>query len=135
MSESIKSEADLYAPILTEWSVGTTRLLRVNAGQAWQGEIVERSAQRLVLLNPYPIRLATPGVSDLIGFTSINVASLYHSNIERVAIFCAIELKSERGRVNPEQRAFIEVVNRAGGRAGVARSVEDAGRIIAGDKI
>lgn len=40
--------------------------------------------------------------------------------------FLAVEVKTETGRVSPEQVAFLDAVRRAGGRAGVARSVADA---------
>lgn len=41
-------------------------------------------------------------------------------------VFLAVEVKTATGRVRPEQETFIAAVRRAGGRAGVARSVEDA---------
>lgn len=53
------------------------------------------------------------GGSDLIGWT-------------RHGVFAAIEVKTPTGRVRPEQVAFVNAVNRAGGKAGIARSVEDA---------
>lgn len=40
--------------------------------------------------------------------------------------FLGIEVKTPVGRVSPAQTAFIAAVRRHGGRAGVARSVEDA---------
>lgn len=44
--------------------------------------------------------------------------------------FVAIEVKSERGRVSPLQAAQIRAIREAGGIAGVARSVEDAEKIL-----
>lgn len=43
--------------------------------------------------------------------------------------FLAIETKTKTGRVRPEQLTFIAAVQKAGGRAGVARSVADALKI------
>jgi len=43
--------------------------------------------------------------------------------------FLACEVKTKTGRVSPAQEAFIEAVRRRGGRAGVARSPEEAVRI------
>jgi penicillin-binding protein-related factor A (putative recombinase) len=51
------------------------------------------------------------GVSDILG--------IYREK------FLAIEVKSEKGRLLPEQREFIDEVNENGGIAFVARSVED----------
>lgn len=43
--------------------------------------------------------------------------------------FLAVEVKTAVGRVRPEQELFIASVKRAGGRAGVARCVDDAMKI------
>ena len=53
------------------------------------------------------------GSADLIG-------------ISHDGVFLAVEVKTPTGRVSPAQTAFIAAVRRHGGRAGVARSVEDA---------
>ena len=112
-------ERDIQSAILLALSHGPTRLLRINAGVAWQGTVIERTPQRLVLARPYAIKLAAPGVSDLIGWTE-------------GGRFVAIEVKAPRGRVTDEQAAFIELVRRSGGLAGVARSVEEARAILDG---
>lgn len=44
--------------------------------------------------------------------------------------FMAIEVKTETGRIRPEQITFIDAVNKRGGIAGVCRSVEDAIKLI-----
>lgn len=44
----------------------------------------------------------------------------------------AIEVKTATGRVSQDQQRFIDMVRSKGGRAGVARSVEDALRIANG---
>lgn len=117
------SESELYGPILMEHSRGPTRLLRINAGMAYQGRVIARTPGRLVLAPWYPIRLAVEGVSDLLGWTTEDAR----------AIFTAIEVKGARTRTTQEQLAFIDLVRRAGGRAGIARSVDDAGAIIRGE--
>lgn len=58
--------------------------------------------------NPYKIR----GVSDILG-------------VLRGGRILAIEVKAEKGRVSPEQKRFIDMINAAGGKAFVARSIED----------
>ena len=113
------SERDTQAAILLALSHGPTRLLRINAGVAWQGTVIERTQHRLVLARPYAIRLAAPGVSDLLGWTE-------HGR------FVAIEVKAGRRQPTDEQAAFIELVRRSGGLAGVARSVEEARAILDG---
>lgn len=56
------------------------------------------------------------GSSDVIGLTPSGQ-------------FLAVEVKTATGRVRPEQELFIAAVKRAGGRAGVARSVSEALKI------
>lgn len=113
------SERDIQAQILLALSHGPTRLLRVNAGVAWQGHVLQHNRDLLVLENPRALRLAAPGVSDLIGWTE-------------GGRFVAVEVKGPRGRVTDEQAAFIDLVRRSGGLAGVARSVADARAVLEG---
>jgi hypothetical protein len=47
-----------------------------------------------------------------------------------VAVFIAIEVKAAGGRSSPEQHAFIQVVQQAGGLAAIARSVDEAEAIL-----
>jgi hypothetical protein len=90
----------------------------MNTGLSWQGTVLERTPQKLVLAYPRAIHMGVPGMSDIIGFPG--------------PTFVAIEAKSARGRVTPGQQAFIDMVLRCGGRAGVARSVDEAGVIVHG---
>jgi VRR-NUC domain len=124
------SERDIQNEIQKQLSRNETRLFRFNAGAAYQGRIVEQTPDRLILSPWYPIKLGATGISDLIGWTSISGA--IGSYACDVAVFTAIEVKGPRGRPTPEQLAFIDTVQRAGGRAGVARSVEEARIIISG---
>ena len=132
------SERDIQNDIQRELSRGPTRLLRINAGQAWQGRIIEQTPDRLILSPWYPIKLGATGISDLIGWTSITMGfrELVTGAVEPInaAIFVACEVKGPRTPTTPEQLAFIDTVRRAGGRAGVARSVEEAKNIIEGTR-
>lgn len=77
-------------------------------------------------LQGQPIRagLQPNGASDIIGWYSITVTPDMVGC--KVAVFTAIEVKTQRGRVRPEQQNYIDAVRCAGGIAGVARSAEDA---------
>jgi penicillin-binding protein-related factor A (putative recombinase) len=55
--------------------------------------------------------MSTPGVPDIIGCFKGRLIG--------------IEIKSEKGVVSESQKEFIENINRAGGLAFVARSLED----------
>jgi hypothetical protein len=64
------------------------------------------------------------GSADLIGWTTRTVTQDMVGT--QVAVFTSIEVKTETGRLRPEQQAWLDAVQAAGGVAGVARSVEDA---------
>lgn len=55
-----------------------------------------------------------PGAADLIGLLRPN------------GRFFALELKTDRGRLSPEQVRWLDLVRSFGGFAGVARSVDEA---------
>lgn len=122
------TESDLYGPILATHSRGNVRLFRQNSGFAWQGTVIEHTPSRLILANPRPLRMGAPGLSDLGGWVSE-----FNADLGWQAIYTAIEVKGPRTRTTPEQRSFLELVRRSGGRAGIARSVEEAGLILSGE--
>lgn len=74
--------------------------------------------------------LAASGSSDLIGFKKVTVTQDMVGRV--LPVFCALEIKTPSGRPSPEQKDFIQFVLDAGGYAGVARSPEDAKKIIGG---
>lgn len=125
------SEAHVLQSIRLALSNGVTRLFRNNVGTAWQGEaqqlpnggVLIRRAQRV----KYGLAV---GSHDLIGWRTVTVTPEMVG--QRLAVFASIEVKSATGAVSPEQEKWLAAVNQAGGRAGVARSVEDAEAIIAG---
>lgn len=113
------SESDLLAQIQLELSCGPVRIFRYNAGRAWGGKILSQDAHRLVLSPYHAIKLGPEGASDCLAICD-------------GGLFGALELKFGSRRPTAEQLAFLDVVRRLGGRAGVARSVEDARRILSG---
>ena len=68
------------------------------------------------------------GSADLIGYRTITITPDMVG--QQVAVFLSIEVKTPTGRIRPEQQAWMETIQAAGGIAGVARSVEDALRIV-----
>ena len=123
------SEHETQQRILLACGNGAARLWRNNVGTGWAGQATRVTAGNLRLvgatLRPgdVVIRGGRPlhaglcvGSSDLIGYRTV----------DGVAQFVALEVKTATGRVSAEQRAFINVVQAAGGCAGVVRSVEDA---------
>jgi hypothetical protein len=78
-----------------------------------------------------PVRFGLcEGSADLIGYRTVTITPEMVG--QQLAVFCAVEVKAPKGRTTPQQDAFLAHVQAAGGRAGIARSVEDAERIVAG---
>lgn len=78
--------------------------------------------------------LLADGSSDLIGFKRVKVTQDMIG--QTIAVFLAVEVKTEataktkKTYAAPEQKDFIAFVREAGGIAGVARSPEDAKKIV-----
>lgn len=64
------------------------------------------------------------GSSDLIGWKTIEITP--HHVGQKIAVFVALEVKTQTGRPTTEQLNFIDVVDSAGGHSGIVRSEEDA---------
>lgn len=124
------SETTIQRRIQLALSDTTTRLWRNNVGAAWQGR-AEHVGTVVTLYGPRRVEYGLcPGSSDLIGLRSVEITPDMVG--QRVAIFCAVEVKTAKGRPTDEQPAFIKTVNLLGGRAGIARSEDEAKIIVDG---
>ena len=108
-------------------------LFRNNVGTAWTGAATKFDRRSVVTVEPGDVlvRSARPlhaglckGSSDLIGWRSITITQDMVG--EKVAVFCAVEVKDGRGRPTKEQVHFINTLIGAGGLGCVAWNVEDA---------
>lgn len=113
------TEADIQNMIRAELA-DECLLFRTNAGTMWQGETAEVNGER-ILRHLRKVQGLPKGYSDLSG---VRLG-------EGRAVF--IEVKSPTGRVRPEQQRFLDAMRAAGALAGVARSVEEARRILHDD--
>ncbi len=96
-------------------------VFRTNAGSAWGGKYANIPQIGNVILNPQKVELLPKGFSDL----------LFVGTDGRVAF---VECKDSKGKLRPEQERFLKLMQSYGHRAGVARSVEDALKIIGEEK-
>lgn len=109
------------------------RLFRNNVGNGFVGREVSfpsLNCQGFVVLDsPRRVQFGLGGgTSDLIGLRSIEITPDMVG--KRIATFVAVEAKGPRARTTDQQKTFIEVVNSLGGRAGLARSVDDAREVL-----
>jgi hypothetical protein len=113
----LPSEQQIQQHIRIACSTGATRLFRNNTGT-----LRDQHGR------PVSFGLCK-GSADLIGYRSITITPEMVG--QQVAVFASIEVKTPTGRIRPDQRAWMETVQAAGGIAGVARSVEDAQVLLA----
>jgi hypothetical protein len=109
------TEQQIQQHIRLTCSTGATRLFRNNTGT-----LRDQHGR------PVSFGLCK-GSADLIGYRTITITPDMVG--QQVAVFLSIEVKTPTGRIRPEQQAWLETVQAAGGIAGVARSVEDAQRL------
>lgn len=114
-------EGRLMREIQLALSKAGHRLHRVNAGRGWVGPTVRHNDGSVTIRNAQPFVGVPDGVSDLIGCAADGA-------------FVAIEVKTKTGRPSPAQTAYIEMVRGLGGRAGIARSEEEALSIARGSE-
>jgi hypothetical protein len=72
--------------------------------------------------------VCNPGGSDLIGWQPVRITPDMVGRT--LAVFTAVEVKAPGGRITPAQQNFLDVVRRAGGFSGVARSEAEARQVL-----
>ncbi len=92
-------------------------VLRLNSGKAYGGTRIWDKKYGYILKDIRPIALCGKGTPDL----------LFIGEGGQVAF---IEVKDDTGRAREDQKRFLTMVQQYGYRAGIARSVEDALKII-----
>ena len=113
-------ETKIQNLILMSLSKAGCLVFRNESAGAWVGKVLHKDANQVTLTDARMIRFGLAlGSADIIG-------------IAPCGRFLAIEIKTSKGRPTKEQLRFIEAVNNAGGIAGIARSVEDALKLICG---
>jgi hypothetical protein len=127
-------EAALMRKIQVAVSGVGARVFRNNVAVAWAANkpfIPKEPCVCTVYPGDVVLRQARPihaglcdGSSDLIGWNSVLITEAMVGRT--VAVFTALEIKTEKGRVSESQKNFISAVNSSGGIAGVARSESDA---------
>jgi hypothetical protein len=123
-------EADFMRQCMRRATDLGARLFRMNIGLAWTGDVTKNRDGSITIRNPRPFKSGVPGMSDLIGWTPVQITAGMVG--KTVAIYSAVETKSAKGRPTPEQANFISAVQKAGGLAGIARTDSDLTIILCG---
>jgi hypothetical protein len=111
--------------------VTNTTIFRNNVGMCWTGNHNRLKDGSLLIREPRPLHAGLcKGSSDLIGWTTREITPDMVG--KKIAIFTALEVKSDRGRATAEQLNFIQRLRECGGIAGIARSPEEARNLIQG---
>lgn len=131
--------SDWVKTILLESSKFGARLFRQQVGFGWTADPSKTIKVKIagpvmcqpgdiVLRQGRPFVTGVKGMSDTGGWISVIVTPDMVG--KRIAQHVAIEAKTGSGRLTEEQGNYIEAVLASGGRAGVARTVEDVKRIL-----
>lgn len=111
------------------------RLFRQNAGMAWVGNKIERGPRTVrlgpgdvVVRNARPFHAGVSGMSDLGGWVPVEVTAAMVGTT--VAVYTQVEVKTNSGRASADQVRWIDAVNSAGGKAGIARNDDDLRNIL-----
>lgn len=98
-------------------------MFRTNAGEFWQGQrVYSKEFGQPVLINLKKVEGLPKGYSDLSGVRRCDGRAVF------------IECKTSTGRVRPEQEQFLAAMRELHALAGVARSAEDAMKVIMGEE-
>jgi len=107
-------EQDLMLTIMVALTEAGCTVWRNNTGKAYQGHIIKRAGTQVTI-----------GDARLVSF-GLCVGSADIIGISPGGRFLAVEVKAPKGVTSFEQQRFIDHVNKTGGIAGVARSVDEA---------
>jgi len=109
------NEAQIKADILLELSKADVRLFKFQCGT-------------FQLADGRYITVGMPGMSDLIGWTRLQITPAMVG--KKIAVFTSIEVKGPKGRLGDHQHDWLKSLEVMGACCGVARSVDDARDII-----
>jgi hypothetical protein len=120
-------EANIRNTIILKGTDKDTRLWNNPTGMAYRGKLVGNGT--LVEAVPIKYGLAV-GSSDIIGIKRVKVTEDMIGN--ELGVFVALEVKTDKGELRPEQRVFLDIVGSLGGISGVVRSVDEAKEVLNG---
>lgn len=126
----VKSEHEIQNEIRV--AIGARQaatIFRANVGQAWTGDVDSQNGGQVKLINARRFSTGLPnGFPDLFGFKSITVTPDMVGS--KLAVFVFLEVKTPRGRASDVQKHMHEFLLQAGAVGGIAKSADDALKIL-----
>ena len=124
---------EIIRKVMLQWTrEGRGRLFKNESGRAWQGRVTdERMVDRSLVVEIFHAHMIKfglfPGSSDLIGWEIAEYIDVDKRKMTpvRLAVFCAVEVKTKSDRLKPEQENWLRVVTLQGGRGYIAREAGD----------
>lgn len=124
-------EVSVQNQIRSECGHGPTRLFRQESSFFYTGRLGKLRDGTRVLLHPREVRVGFDGQPDLGGWTTMTITPDMVG--QTIAIAVQIEVKRpKKNKRSEEQVQFIDFAKGVGVRAGFARSVDEARKIIDG---
>lgn len=124
-------ESTIQAQAMIAASRCGARLFRNHVGTGYMGRVVHREGATVTIS---PARQCTfglaPGSSDLIGWAPVLITPDMVG--QTLPVFASVELKTDTGRLRPEQIVWLDTMRAIGARAGVARNAAEAVEILTG---
>lgn len=117
-----ESEATLLNRVMLAVTNVGARIFRNQVGLGWQGRVSRFTTVKQITVHPGDVLVRDAralksglcnGASDLIGWKSIEITPAMAG--KRIAVFVAIETKSDTGKLTDEQENFLIQVLSAGG--------------------
>lgn len=109
-------------------------IFRNNTANGWAGKSQPAKGGGRFLPDARPLRCGLcKGSSDLIGWTEVEITPEMVG--KKVAIFTAIEVKTNTGRVTQEQLNFVQKIKSSGGIAGIAKTPFEAVQLITNQQL
>lgn len=108
-------------------------LFRANVGEAWTGNKINKLLSGSILID-HPRRFMTglpKGFPDLFGLKSVSVTPDMVG--KTIAVFTFLEIKQAGKKPTEVQTHMIDFLTAQGAIGGIARSIDDATRILRGD--
>lgn len=124
---------EIVHQVMIQWTrEGRGRLFKNDSGRAWQGRLTDErmidGRKAIELFGAHMIKFGLfPGSSDLIGWEIAEYVDVEKRAMVpvKLAVFCAIEVKTAKDTLKPEQKNWLRVVTENGGRGYIARESAD----------